>query len=156
METLIDWLNVRTFAAAAVLATAVFLGAKFQEHPRDWYRRWRYTSQTEKTPLASEIERDLDARASSRLRALHREVSEEISRAVAEGFAVGLLQKTADGILQLDTPALRSQGIDRLQKLRLTIPRKTPKLRVADDADGAEETEPPRVRSAARSRRRLR
>lgn len=154
MERLLDLLNARTFAAAAMLAAAIFLGVKFQDHPRNFYKRWRYTSLTEKTPLATSIEKDLEAKASRKLRVLHREVSAEISRAEAEGFRLGSLQAAADAILQLDTPALRSQAVDRLQKLRLAIPKKTPKLRVANDEDDADETPPPAVSNAGRPRAR--
>lgn len=156
METLLDWLNARTFTAAAALAAVVYSGVTFQQHPRNWYRHWRYTSQTEKSVLSAAIERDLDAKASLRLRVLHREVSAEISRAVAEGFAVGALQATADGILRLDAPALRSQAVDRLQKLRLSIPKKTPKLRIVNDGDEREETATPEVKNAGRARARKR
>lgn len=156
METLLACLNVRTFAAAAVLAALVYLGVTFQKHPRNWYHRIMYTSQTEKTSLAATIERDLEAKASLKLRALHREVSQEISQSVAEGFAVGSLQQAADDLLQLDTPALRSEAVDRLQRLRLSIPKKKTRLRVATDEDDDEEIVTPRVRSAgpARARRR--
>ena len=147
METLLDYLNARTFTVAAVTAAALYLGITFQKRPRDLYQRWRYAAQTERTAQALEIERDLDAKASLRLRALHREVSEEISRAVADGFAVAPLQATADGILQLDTPALRSQAVDRLQKLRLAVPRKAQRLRVASAKDDSEDSPAPRVKS---------
>ncbi|OGS41440.1 MAG: hypothetical protein A2506_06655 [Elusimicrobia bacterium RIFOXYD12_FULL_66_9] len=155
METLLDWLNLRTFTAVAALTSVVFLAVTFQDQSRNWYRRWRYAAQTEKTSLAATIESDLEAKASLKLRYLHQEVSLDISRAVAEGFPVAPLQATADGLLQLDTPALRSQGIDRLQKLRLTIPRKKPILRVLNDEDD-EETPTPNARTAPRARTRPR
>lgn len=153
METLLEWLNARTFTAAAVLAAAVYLAAHFQQDTRNWYRHWRYTSLTEKTSLADTIQRDLDRQASVRLRALHRQVSEEISRAVASGQNVGSLQATADGLLLLDTPAGRMDAIDRLQRLRLAIPKRSTKLRVLNDEDDAEEIAEPRTRSAVRRRR---
>ncbi|MEK7384460.1 MAG: hypothetical protein AAB262_14390 [Elusimicrobiota bacterium] len=156
METLLDWLNARTLTAAAMLAAAACLGVTFQDQTRNWYHRWKYTSQTEKTGLASEIERDLDAKASLKLRALHREVRMDISRAIEEGFAVGPLLQTADGILQLDRPALRSQAIDSLQKLRLSIPKRTPKLRLINEEDETDETATPGVKSAGRARVRKR
>lgn len=154
METLLDWLNARTFAAAAVTAAVVFLGVKLHDRPRVWYRALRDSSTAVKTPLATTIERDLDARASLMLRALHRDVSAEITRAVAEGHDVGSLQQTADGLLQFDTPALRSEAVDRLQRLRLIIPRKSLELRAITDEDETEETAPPRAVNTRRARAR--
>jgi len=156
METLLDWLNARTLAAAALLAAALYAGVAYQEQSRRWYQDWRDPRQSDKSPLASTIESDLESHSSLRLRALHREVSGEIARARAEGFAVEPLQESADAALALDTPVLRAVAFDRLQKLRLVIPRKSLKLRVARDDDDSAEAPPPRAKSARRARRHAR
>lgn len=124
MESLLDWLNARTFAAAAIAAGSIWAVVVFQETPRRWYQDWRYPHQAGRSPLSAAIDRDLEAHASLRLKALHREVRKELARAREEGFSVAPLEKTADLCLEMDAPAFRAEAVERLQKLRRAIPRR--------------------------------
>lgn len=71
------------------------------------------------------IARDLDRQESLRLRGLHRAVSAEIAAAAARGVdsrLIELLQALADTALKLDLPGRRAEAMERLNRLRLTIP----------------------------------
>ena len=133
METLLKWLNLRVFAAAAFLAVFAAAARDLYRHPPPQYLNWRYPAQTQKSPLASDIEKDLAAREDLSLKALHRQVSREIAQARAAGFNVSALQRAADAAL-VRSPLIPSRvAVERLQKLRLTIPRKPDPLRVRPD-----------------------
>ncbi|HAZ08032.1 MAG TPA: hypothetical protein DCZ01_05800 [Elusimicrobia bacterium] len=154
METPLDWLNARTFAVIAALSAAVFAADLLQEYPRRWHRSWRYPPQTEKSILGRDIVGDLEARKSLRLKTLHRDVSAEIAIAREEGFEVDKIQRAADSALGLDSPRYRAAAMERLQKLRLAIPRKPLKMRVARDEDDPEDFPPPRTKHAAGAQKR--
>jgi len=156
METLLKWLNLRVFAAAAFLAVFASIAYDFYAHPPRQYLNWRYPPQTQKSTLASDIERDLAAREDLSLKALHRQVSQEIAQARSAGFNVSALQRAADSAL-LRSPLVPSRvAVERLQKLRLTIPRKPDPLRVAPDNDDENDDARPASKKARRARKRSR
>lgn len=154
METLLDWLNARTLAVIAALLAVLFAADLLRDYPRRWHRSRHYPPQTEEPVLDRDIAGDLEARKSLRLKTLHREVSAEISAAREEGFAVDKIQRAADSALGLDSPRYRAAAMERLQKLRLSIPRKPLKMRAAREEDDSEELPPPRTKRAAGARQR--
>jgi hypothetical protein len=135
METLLRFLNTRNFLIAGGLIAFIVVADRYQEYPRGWYQRKLDERARGVSPLGTDIARDLEAKESARLKALHRTVSEEIAAAKAKGFNVDRLQPIADKALQLDTPAYRAAAMERLNQLRLVIPQAVEPFRPATDAD---------------------
>jgi len=153
METILRFLNVRSFLVAGVVVAAVVLGDRYQEYPRRWWESRQDAAQRGTSPLARDIAADLERMESLKLRALHKTVSEEIAAAQAKGFDVARLQPIADKALLLDTPAYRPAAIERLNKLRLVIPQSVEKFRpAAADEEPADDLPAPKP-SAAPARR---
>ncbi|MBI3566395.1 MAG: hypothetical protein HY079_14465 [Elusimicrobia bacterium] len=131
METILRFLNARTFAVAGIAVALVVLGDRYQGIPRQWWQERADAAARGKSGLAAPIAEDLDRKESLRLRALHKAVSEEIAVAAAKGFDVARLQSIADKALALDTPAYRPAALERLNKLRLVIPQSIEPFRPA-------------------------
>ncbi len=87
------------------------------------------------SPLSADIKKNAEARESAKLRALHRAVSAEISAAEASGFKVEKFQLLADTALELDTPAQRPLAVERLNKLRLALPKQREAFQPASSGD---------------------
>lgn len=151
METILRFLKLRTFLIAGGLAAFVMLADRYQEYPRGWYEHWRNAAERGRSPLGADIARDLEARQSARLKALHQTVSDEISAARAKGFNVARLQLIADKALNLDTPEYRPAAMERLNKLRLVIPQTVEPFRPA--VDGDEASDMPSTPKSSTSRR---
>jgi hypothetical protein len=135
METLLRYLNARTFLILGGLVAFVVLADRFQEYPRGRYENWLNSRERGRSALGAAIAQDLDARESAKLKALHRTVSEEIAAARAKGFDVARLQPIADKALMLDTPQYRPAALERLNQLRLVIPHSVEPFRPAADDD---------------------
>lgn len=152
METILRFLKLRYFLIAGGIVVFVMVADRYQEYPRRAYERWLNARERGTSPLGTDIVRDLDAKQSARLRALHRAVSAEIAAAQAKGFDVARLQVIADKALQLDTPAYRAAAMERLNQLRLVIPQKAEAIRPAALNDDPSDM-PATPRSSTRRRR---
>lgn len=153
METILRFLNARSFAIAGIVVAAVVLADRYQEYPRRWWESRLDASQRGASTLSKDIAADLDRTESLRLRALHRTVSAEIAAAQAKGFDVARLQPIADKALLLDTPAYRPAAMERLNKLRLVIPQAMEPFRpAASDEEPADDLATPSSSASPRSR----
>lgn len=124
METLLRFLNARIFLILGTLVALIALADRFQEYPRRWYEnRLNAIERRLPAPPSADIARDLNARQSLKLKALHREVLQDIAAAKARGDDVDHLRAIADKALALDSPAYRSAAMEMLNKLRLVVPR---------------------------------
>lgn len=123
LDFALKWVTARNLAALGALAAMVWLYDVFQEHPRRLYERWRYPPQRAASAQGAAIMRELDVKESVRLRMLHRQVVAEIASAAAAGRKVGGLKRLADAALSLDAPNYRKMGMERLNEVRLKIPR---------------------------------
>jgi hypothetical protein len=154
METLLDWLKLRNFLIAGGVVAFVVLADRFQEYPRGWYEaRQVARDRGGDSRLAAAISDDLETRESSRLKALHRAVSDEIAAAQAKGLKVDHLQEIADKALGLDSPKYRHAAMERLNQLRLAIPLAQESVRPAGEGDeNADEPAAPKNPRARRAR----
>lgn len=75
-------------------------------------------------PLAADILKDADKLAAARLAGVHRSVTAEIKYARSQGFAVDHIQASADAILAGAVAENRDAAFQRLNDLRMKIPRK--------------------------------
>jgi len=135
METLLRLLNARTFLAVAALVALVLLVDRFGGYPRVWYEARQDAGERGASSLSGAIARDLDARESAKLKALHRAVSDEIAAAQAKGLNVANLQAIADKALGLDDPRYRHAAMERLNQVRLAVPQVSEVVVPATDAD---------------------
>lgn len=152
MDFLLKWVTGRTVAVFCALAALIWAADTFQQYPRAAYQRWRYPPQKGDSKASASIERELDAKESLRLRALHRQVSAEISAAQARGRQVAGLQRLADSILSLDMPGYRLDGMERLNGVRMRIPQGESVRAISPEDDQVDV--PPDVRGKARRRAR--
>jgi hypothetical protein len=144
----------RNLAIVFGLGGAGFLLDLFWEYPRAAYERLMYPPQnTRPDGSGDDIKKDLDFKESLRLRTLHRNVSREIAAAGAKGRRVAGLQRLADSALALDNPGYRAAAFEKLNEVRLKIPRGED-ARAVSPEDDAGEGIPPDVRGTARPRRR--
>lgn len=124
LDFFLKWVTGRNLAALGALVVAVWAAEALQEYPRALYERWRYPAQrAESNPQGEAIARELDVQESVRLRVLHKRVSAEIAAAAAAGRKVQGLQRLADAALALDSLAYRKTGFEKLNEVRLKIPR---------------------------------
>ena len=144
METILRFLDRRTFAAAGAAAALL----------------WALTLLPRREPPPNgpsepneAIARELDARESLKLRALHRKVSAEISAARDKGLKVGRLQELADSALALDRAPLRDGAMERLNKLRLAVPQAPERFRPAAADEGEERVATPKSRPGKAKRK---
>lgn len=150
METLLRFMNARSFlllgGAAALIALAVFAtrAAREKEEER------RLAAERGATPSPDILE-ELNARESAKLHALHRRVSGELAAAEAKGYRVDRLKALADGELAFDTPAMRAGAIERLNRLRLAIPKNAESFRPAGLEEDVSDV-PPSPRGHAEAR----
>lgn len=145
----------RNLAVVFGLGGAVFLLDLFQEYPRAAYERMMYPpGSTAPGKAGDDIKKDLDFKESLRLRTLHRSVSREIAAAGAKGRRVAGLQRLADAALALDTPGYRPAAFEKLNEVRLKIPRGEGDARAVSPNDDTGEGIPPDVRGTPRPRRR--
>ncbi|MBI3289610.1 MAG: hypothetical protein HYZ74_08855 [Elusimicrobia bacterium] len=108
---------------------------------------WLHPPAAALSPLAAELRGTVDVRESARLRGLHRAVSAEIEAARAKGLDVDKLQRLADSALTLDAPAYRAAAVERLNKLRLVIPRSKEDFRPAAQGEANPDFfDPPRAK----------
>lgn len=152
LDFLMKWATGRSLVVLCVVGVLAWAAEQFQEYPRAAYERWRYPAQARSDPAAAAILKDLDAKESSRLRALHREVSREIAKADAAGRKVAGLQRLADAVLSLDSPGYRQEGMAKLNEVRMRIPQGEAVRAAGPDDDQVEV--PPDVRGRARKRSR--
>jgi hypothetical protein len=151
MEIILRFLKWKYFLIGGGIVIAVVLADRFQEYPRLAYQHWADARERGVSPLGADIQRDLDAKDSARLKALHRTVSAEIAAAAAKGFDVARLQVIADKALLLDTPKYRAAAMERLNKLRLVIPQTVEPFRPAAENDDPSDM-PPNPKSTTRRR----
>lgn len=148
MELLLRLLHARTLVLAALAAAALF-AAKIARDEVLRRAELRANATQRGAVVSRDILKDLDARDSLRLRALHRTVVAELAAAKADGFDVRRLREVADGELALDAPETRATAYERLNKLRLAIPRRAAALRPAGtDEETPDETPTPRAEAA--------
>lgn len=153
-DFLLKWVTGRNLAIAFGLGGAVFVADLFWEYPKAAYERWRYPPQKAVPDARSKaIEDELDFKESLRLRTLHRNVSQEIAAAEAKGRRVAGLQRLADAALALDNPGYRKSAFEKLNEVRLKIPRGEDARAVSPEDDDPGQI-PPDVRGRARPRRR--
>lgn len=152
LDFLMKWATGRSLAVMCAAAVLLWAAEHFQAYPRAAYERWRYPSQARADAGAAAIQKDLDAKESLRLRALHREVSAEIEKARAAGRKVAGLQRLADAMLSLDSPGYRREGLAKLNEVRMRIPQGEAVRAAGPDDD--EVQVPPDVRGRARKRAR--
>ncbi|MDX6767992.1 MAG: hypothetical protein SF051_00555 [Elusimicrobiota bacterium] len=152
LDFLLKWVTGRNLAALGALAAAVWLFDAFQEYPRAAYERWRFPPQRPDARQGADILKALEEQESLRLRVLHRKVSADIARAEAAGRRVAGLQRLADAALSLDAPGYRKTAMEKLNEVRLKIPRGEGARAVSPE----DETEaiPPDARGRAARRRR--
>jgi hypothetical protein len=150
MDTLIDWLNVRTFAAIGGIVLLILAADRYGGYPRLWYDRWLHPP-VGAAVVDGDIAQELERQKSLRLHSLYQRVSREIADAQAQGLDVGTLQAAADETLLFDKPRYRAAAIDRLNKLRLLIPRRPERIRAASAEEAADDEIPtPKAASARR------
>lgn len=154
LDFFLKWVTGRNLALVFGLGGAVFLLDLFQEYPRAAYERLRYPPQnTRPDGKGEDIMKELDFKESLRLRTMHRAVSREIAAAGAKGRRVAGLQRLADAALALDAPGYRPAAFEKLNEVRLKIPRGEDARAVSPNDDTGEDI-PPDVRGTARPRRR--
>lgn len=155
LDFLLKWWTGRNLAVVFGLGAAVFVADLFWEYPKAAYERWRYPPQKAVPDARSKaIEDELDFKESLRLRTLHRAVSQEIAAAQAKGRRVAGLQRLADAALALDSPGYRKSAFEKLNEVRLKIPRGEDARALSPEDEGAGEGIPPDVRGRAAPRRR--
>lgn len=153
-DFLLKWVTGRNLALVFGLGGAVFVADLFWEYPKSAYERWRYPPQKAAPDARSQaIKDELDFKESLRLRTLHRNVSREISSAAAKGRRVEGLQRLADAALALDAPGYRKPAFEKLNEVRLKIPRGEGPRAVSPGDEEAGDI-PPDVRGRATRRRR--
>jgi hypothetical protein len=151
VELILRWLNARTFAATGALVVAVWAWRAID--PWSAVDARLHPPQGPATG-AGDIAADLDRQESARLRALHARVTREVAEAAAKGRPVGRLQSLADAALKLDAPGTRRLAVEKLNKLRLAIPRSMETFRPAGADEGEEEVAVPRSRAKPRKGKR--
>lgn len=153
LDFLLKWVTGRNLAIVFGLVLLAFAGDLFQEYPRALYERLAPRQATKgDAALSRDIAAELDMKDSLRLRSLHREVTGEIARAGQQGRPVAGLQQLADAALALDMPGYRRAGLEKLNEVRLRIPRGDSVRPVSpeDDRDDI----PPDIKGTGRPRRR--
>lgn len=137
MNALLRLLDRRLWRAAAVLAVAALLADVLGGYALGWLEARRDARERGASPLAGPIAAELEAKESARLRALHRRVRAEIAAARARGARVDRLQRAADAALRMDTPVMRDAALERLNRVRLAVPKGAQRLRpaAADEED---------------------
>lgn len=135
MDLLLRLLERRYVIGIAVVLAAVWAGGRWGGCARGRADLMMHPPADAASPLSADIKKEAEARESAKLKGLHRTVSAEIAAAAANGFKVGHLQSLADNALSLDTPLHRAAAVERLNKLRLTIPQKKETFRPAAAED---------------------
>ncbi len=154
METILRFLNARSFAVAGIVLASVVLADRYQGVPRRWWSARVDSGADGRSTLSADISAELDKVESRKLRALHKAVSAEIAVARAKGFDVARLQPIADKALALDVPAYRPAAVERLNRLRLVIPQEKESFRpAAVDEDPSDGPATPRSRAKRASAR---
>ena len=131
MELLLRLLERRFVLGIAVVLAAIWAQGRWGDRALEKVDMMRRPPAEASSPLAAEITKDLDAKESAKVRGLHRAVSAEIAAAEASGLNVANLQRVADSALALDTPGYRPQAIEKLNKLRMAVPRRKEAFRPA-------------------------
>ena len=153
METILRFLNKRSFAIAggvvALVAAAVLLLSSAREDAES-----RRLEAERGALVAADILRENEARESLKLRSLHRAVTAEIAAAAARGFDGRRLQSLADAALSLDAPQTRALATERLNRLRLSVPKRHETMRPAavDEYEADSPAARPTASRAARPR----
>ncbi len=75
-------------------------------------------------PLAADMLKDSDKREAARLKGVHRAVLADIERSRSQGFAVDHFRASADAILAGAVAENRDAAFQRLNDLRMKLPRK--------------------------------
>lgn len=146
MELLLALTRPRVIAAGAILIGAALAADRWGARARARLELLRHPPAPAASALAAGPREDLESRESLRLRGLHRAVAAEIEAARAQGFNVDRLRRLADSALELDKPAYRGAAVERLNRLRLAIPRKKEFVRPASrDEDAADPFEAARA-----------
>lgn len=135
MDLMLRMLQHRYIAASIILLVIVALALRRGDAVVQRVDLWLHPPASSFSPLAADLVKDADARQSSRLRGLHRIVNAELRVARGKGIDVAALQQLADSALALDAPATRPLAIERLNKLRATIPRRKGVTRPASNDD---------------------
>ncbi len=135
MGLLLLLLKRRLVIAIAALLSLVWAWGRWGDYARNQTDFMLHPPAATSSPLSADIEKNAEARESGKLHALHRAVSAEIAAAAASGFQIEKIQRLADTALDLDTPAQRPTAIERLNKLRLAIPRKKEAFQPASGGD---------------------
>lgn len=151
LDFLLKWLTGRTFIVFLVACAVVWAGLEYQSPALAAYERWRYPPQKRDAKASAAIEKELDAKESLRLRALHREVSREIAAAARRGRSTDGLQRLADATLALDMPGYRAGAMEKLNEVRMRIPQAEAVRAISPEDDQVDV--PPDVRGRARRRR---
>jgi hypothetical protein len=133
MNLLLRLLERRYVLSIAVALTAVWASGRWGGYALGQADLLRHPPAETASPLAADIKKEADARDSAALVRLHRAVSAEIK--TAPGIDARKFQRLADNALRLDSPKYRSAAIERLNKLRLAIPRRQETFRPASDED---------------------
>lgn len=124
MRLLLLLLERRFVIALAIVLALVWAGSRWGGDARGRADLLLHPPAETTSPLSADIKKNAEARESAKLHSLHRAVSAEIAAAAASGFNVEKFQLLADAALDLDTPAQRPMAVERLNKLRLAIPKK--------------------------------
>lgn len=124
MELLLRIFTRRNVALAAALACLVVAADRYQEHPRRWYRQWRYPPQRSAQPADAEISRLNDVRQSRQLRRRYARVVSLLDEAESQGFDVSALRRKAAVALRFDAPDQRRHAATILSETELLVPRR--------------------------------
>jgi|CXWL01.1.fsa_nt_gi hypothetical protein len=135
MDLLLRLLQGRWIVAALILLTATAFALRRGDAAVEKIGLWLHPPANAYSPLAADLVKDADARESARLRGLHRAVVAELRAARGKGLNVATLQELADSALALDAPGTRATAIERLNTLRVAIPRKKGLSRPASNED---------------------
>ncbi len=155
MDFALRFLNGRGLLLLGAIVIAVILADRYQEYPRRLFSQRPASAARTTSPLAIEIDSDLERKESARLRLLHHLILEEISAAEKKGFDVSRLRAIDDQALALDSKPYRAAAFERLQKLRLVIPQTVEPFRPAsEDEESSDHLTAPSSRPTARSKKR--
>lgn len=142
MELLLKLCTWRNLAWAAAAVAAIYSASLLQDHPRRWYRDWRYPPQSQAGSAGDEILQLKEQRDSAALLRRHGRVLALLSRAEAEGFDVAGLRRKADAALPLNSARTRRKAVLLLAEVELAVPRKKAEYQPLYPAAEAEEEVP--------------
>ena len=135
MDLMLRLLQRRYVLATAFLLAVIAFALRGGGAAMERIEFWLHPPAAAFSPLAADLIKDADARQSARLRGLYRAVNAELRIARGKGLDVATLQQHADSALALDAPATRPAAIERLNKLRASIPRRKGVARPASNED---------------------